>query len=240
MKFFFAIIISLGLSSSLWANCQRSESNFFCAGDWVYTLNGYRGQIEKISPGSTQAHVHWTSTPDGEEINRNVAVSLERLSLGSGCVDGYCVRDLVVGAEGYVGHVVGISPDYNAVTVAWTRDPHGERVFMRRSHLVSLLALSFGCTYGHCVGDTVENSLGRQGEVIAVFRSRGRVAVKWERDQFGRTMYLTEAEGEYHLFSKTLNNQYSEQDRKNAVFPRFDLDQMTHSAFRYSPSRPVK
>lgn len=75
----------------------------YCVGDSVVDSGGTSGKIVAVNPYNRQIAMYEPA------YGRNYLYSIDQVSLGLGCMEGYCVGDQVVDSGGTNGTIVGIN-----------------------------------------------------------------------------------------------------------------------------------
>lgn len=113
----------------------------FCVGDPVVSLEGWRGVITGVNPHAIRLGVHWRTDNSLNFISFRKMSSITMLSLGRGCVEGYCVGDLVANDEGWVGIVEAVNTFLNRVGVRWQQDETRYPIRWRTTEAIQSLIL---------------------------------------------------------------------------------------------------
>ena len=85
-------------STAIGAGCLEG----YCVGDLAIDDNGYRGRIDAVNPYNRTVAINYGGSSDNIK-------NIESISLGLGCMMGYCVGDKVIDDEGYKGEVDAIN-----------------------------------------------------------------------------------------------------------------------------------
>jgi hypothetical protein len=148
-----AATLLLLASTSAFA-CPHSVQQFICPGDRVVDHDAFQGRVIAVNRFEHMASVMLDSgAVENEEI--------QTLAVAAGCLEAFCMGDKVVDGDAFEGRVIAVNPN--------TR----ELAIMLDSGVVELektdlMTVSYGCTLGYCVGDTVIDADTFQGSVIAL------------------------------------------------------------------------
>jgi len=174
----------LTLSISAFA-CERSFDKFLCPNDYVSSDGGWSGRVQGINPLRRTAAVNWHRNQHETTISLTSIVAIPELYINRGCLENYCVGDLVGNASGWTGRIVAVNPYNDKLTIRWSQNQHATSVVLRSTSVKTDLTLGHGCVKSYCVGDTVTNLNGWTGTIVSVGRFKDNATVRWLRNQYG-------------------------------------------------------
>lgn len=135
----------------------RGCLNNYCVNDKVVSGNGFVGKIIGVNPYTSSVAVHWSIDPNGYATDKRSTLKLETVSIGHGCVDGFCVGDKVFSGNDFSGIVIGVNPSTKSVGVHWRVDPKGDTTDKRSTHDIKTLSTAEFCEeYGDSVRSGIQ------------------------------------------------------------------------------------
>lgn len=223
MKSFFFLSFILFLNASTSFACHRSHSQYLCPGDTVFSENGFSGTVLGINPAALEAAVRWWRTPEGAKGDVTMTHKYSGLAIADGCIDAYCVGDVVVSANGFTGAIAGVNPYAGTAAVHWDKTPEGVWGDLINTIPITGLSLGYGCLNNFCVGDTVISSNGFVGIIVGINKYTEKAGVQWYRRPEGTKYSLTSTVRIDSLSNSALCAEYSQAQRALSIDALFKV-----------------
>lgn len=216
---FLSLLAGFSLVATQAQACPHSQKMFICPGDKVVDSNGYVGRADGVNPFQHTVSINYGGSSDG-------IVGIYSTALGYGCLEGYCVGDTAVDANGYRGVIDAVNPYNGTVAINYGGSSDGIRN-------IESVSLGLGCVLGYCVGDKVADSNGYRGTIDAVNRFRQTAAVNYGGSSDGVSQIQTLSSAEYC-------STYGDRERTLNAFPVIIISEYPSNDFRFTHSRPVR
>ncbi len=217
MKLFSLVLMFASISAA--EACPHSRQQFICPGDPVVDQYNRDGIATAFNP-SQQKVLYRLASGAGLD-----STDISNLSLGYGCLEGFCIKDRVVDQYNRPGVVVAVNPYSN--TVAYLLDSGGGI----DSTNVQNLLIGFGCTAGFCVGDDVVDQFNREGRIVALSPYENKAAYNLRS---GGGIDSTDIS---NFSSANFCAEYGEQIRRHRHYPEMPTKRYTASDFHYYSHR---
>ena len=206
------IIFAISASAASALACPHSIQQFICPGDSVVNAYGMAGTAVAVNPFQKTVAMRTSLGTIQQE-------KLVDIAIGEGCLEAFCIGDVVSNHYGMTGAIAAVNPYSGKVVL---RTSLGTLQLEKLSDML----VAYGCNSGYCVGDRIVNKYGMEGVIYALSPYDNKAAMQ-------TSLGTIQLENIEDLSSTNFCEAYGEQERGYSRYPGLPSDQYLAPSFHY-------